>query len=149
MAISTFGNRSACEPGGDHRVEGRDPGALGVQASGEDDGGRFAQVVGVRLEGESQQGDVLAAQAAQTLLELADHAPLLQVVDLDHGVQELKVIARVAGELLERLHVFGKARAAVADAGLQELRADAVVETHAAATKRTSAPTASQSWRSR
>ena len=103
-----------------------------AQPRGEHDGGRLAQVVGVGLEGETEERDVLAAQTApQPLLELADHPPLLQMVDLDDGVQELEVITGVAGELLERLDVFGKARAAVADAGLQEVRPDAVIETHA------------------
>jgi hypothetical protein len=64
------------------------------------------------------------------LLELAHHAPLLQLVDLDDGVEELEVVARVARELLERVDVLREARAAEADAGLQELRADAVVQAH-------------------
>ena len=68
---------------------------------------------------------------AEVMLELADHAPLLQVVDLDHGGEQLEVVAGVAGELLERLHVLGEAGAAVADAGLQEVRPDALVEAHA------------------
>jgi hypothetical protein len=42
--------------------------------------------------------------------------------------EQLEVVAAVAGQLLERRDVLGEARAAEADAGLQELRADAVVE---------------------
>jgi hypothetical protein len=41
------------------------------------------------------------------------------------------VVAAVAGQLLERLHVLGEARAAVADAGPKEVRPDAVVQAHA------------------
>ena len=44
----------------------------------------------------------LPTQRAEVLLQLADHAPLLQLVDLDHRVQQLEVVAGVAGELLER-----------------------------------------------
>ena len=40
------------------------------------------------------------------LLELADGSPLLQLIDLDDGGQELEVVAGVAGELLEGLDVF-------------------------------------------
>ena len=74
----------------------------------------------------------LPASAPRCSLQLADHAPLLQVVDLDHRVQQLEVIAGVAGQLLERVDVLGEAAAAEADPGLQELRADAVVEAHPA-----------------
>ena len=35
----------------------------------------------------------LADQRAQVLLQLADHAPLLQLVDLDDRVQQLEVVA--------------------------------------------------------
>src|SRR4029077_17444126 len=74
----------------------------------------------------------LADEAAQVLVQLADHAPLLQLVDLDHSGQQLEVIAGVARELLERVHVLGEARAPVADPGLQELRPDALVQAHPA-----------------
>ena len=83
-------------------------------------------------EREAEQRDLLADERPEVLLQLRDHAPLLQLVDLDHRVEQLEVVARVAGELLERGHVLGEARAAEADPGLQELRADAVVEAHAA-----------------
>ena len=66
-----------------------------------------------------------AAQRAEVALELADDAPLLQVVHLDHRRQELEVVPGVAGELLQRLHVLREAAAAVADARAQEVRADA------------------------
>ena len=74
----------------------------------------------------------LPDEAAEVLVQLADHAPLLQFVDLDHGRQQLEVIARVAGELLERVDVLGKAAAAEADPGLQELRPDPLVQAHPA-----------------
>ena len=37
-----------------------------------------------------------AAQRAEMLLQLPDHTPLLQLVDLDHAGQELERVARVA-----------------------------------------------------
>ena len=74
----------------------------------------------------------LPTRAPRCLLQLADHAALLQLVDLDHGVQQLEVVAGVAGELLERVDILGEAAASEADPGLQELRPDAVVEAHPA-----------------
>ena len=62
---------------------------------------RLPHVVGVRLEREPEERDLLADQRAQVLLELLHHAPLLQLVDLDHRGQELEVVAGVPGELLE------------------------------------------------
>ena len=58
----------------------------------------------------------------------ADDPPLLQLVDLDHRGEELEVVARVARELLQRRDVLGEARAAEADAGTEEVRAEPVVE---------------------
>ena len=72
----------------------------------------------------------LPASAAEVLLQLADHAALLQLVDLDHRGQQLEVVAGVAGELLQRVDVLREAAAAEADARLQELGPDAVVEAH-------------------
>ena len=63
----------------------------------------------LRLEGQAEQRDLLADQRAEVLLELADDAPLLQLVDLDHGGQQLEVVAGVAGELLQGRHVFWEA----------------------------------------
>ena len=62
------------------------------------------------------------------LLELPDDAPFLQLVDLDHGAQELEVVPGVRRELLQRDSVLGEAAAAPADPGTQEVRAEPVVE---------------------
>ena len=61
------------------------------------------------------------------LLQLLDDAPLLQLVDLDHGVQQLEVVSRVRGELLER-----DADAAVIVTEWPELKQLASAETRAA-----------------
>ena len=87
---------------------------------------RMSSVSGLNASPSSAIG--FPRSAAEVLLELRDHAPLLQLVDLDHRRQELEVVARVRGELLERERVLGEARAAVADPGAQEVRAEAVVE---------------------
>ena len=71
-------------------------------------------------------------QRAEVLLQLADDAPLLQLVDLDHRVEELEVVAGVAGQHLQGADVLGEAAAAVADPGAQEGGADPLVEAHPA-----------------
>ena len=110
------------------RVPGAHLGAFGEEPRREDDRRRFAHVVRVRLEREAEQRDLLAAQRAEVALQLPDHPPLLQLVHLDHRGEQLEVVARVGGELLERQRVLREARAAVTDAGAQEVRAEPAVE---------------------
>ena len=56
-----------------------------------------------------------------------DEAHFLRFVDALDGLQRLKVVALVAGELDERLDVFRKAAAAESDARKQERRPDAPI----------------------
>jgi hypothetical protein len=110
------------------RIPGDDVRALRQQPAREHERRRLAHVVGVRLEREAEERHLAAAQRPEVPAELPDHAPLLQLVHLDDGVQQLEVVARVRGQLLQRQRVLGEARAAVADAGLEEARPDAPVE---------------------
>src|SRR4051812_45993312 len=110
------------------RVVGAHVRARGLEPRAEHERRRLAHVVRVRLEREAEQRDVLADERAEVLLELADDAALLELVDLDDGVEQLEVVAGVAGELLEGRDVLRKAASAEPHAGLQELRPDAVVE---------------------
>ena len=114
------------------RVVGAHARAGALQPRRQHERRRLAHVVGVRLEREPEQRDLLADERAEVLLQLRDHAPLLQLVDLDHGVEQLEVVARVAGELLQRGDILREAGTAEADPRLQELGADAVVQAHAA-----------------
>ena len=75
------------------RVVRDDERAGRLQPRGEHERAGLAHVVGVRLERQPEQRDPLPDERAEVLLELADHAPLLQLVDLDDGVQELEVVA--------------------------------------------------------
>ena len=113
------------------RVPGADLGALGLEPAGEDEARRLAHVVGAGLEREPEERDLLPAQRPEPPLELPDHAPLLELVDLDHRGEQLEVVARVGGELLERERVLREAGSAVPDSCTQEVPADAVVEAHA------------------
>ena len=60
------------------------------------------------LEGEPEQRDPLADEAAEVLDELGDDAPLLQLVDLDDGGEELEVVAGITCKLLECVDIFRK-----------------------------------------
>ena len=92
---------------------------------------RMSSVPG--LNARPEERDLLAPKRAEPALELADHAPLLELVHLDDGVQELEVVARVRRELLERERVLRKAAAAEPDPGAQERGADPAVEADALA----------------
>ena len=72
-----------------------------LESGGQNERGRLPHVVSVRLEGQSEQSDLPPHERPQVLLELRHHAALLKLVDLDHRRQELEVVARVAGELLQ------------------------------------------------
>src|SRR5262249_56405511 len=75
--------------------------------------------------------DPLPAEPPEVLLELVDHSALLQLVDLDHGRQQLEVVARIRSELLQGVRVFGEAAPPIADACTQKMRPQPVVETYA------------------
>src|SRR5881392_3216317 len=66
------------------------------------------------------------------MLELVDNPSLLQLVHLDHGGEQLEVVARITRKLLKCLEILWEATTPVSDPGAQEGGADALVETHAA-----------------
>src|SRR5262245_2888560 len=88
------------------RVVRADLRAGGLEPCAEDERRRLAHVVGVRLERQPEQRDALADERAEVLLELADDTALLELVDLDDGVEELEVVAGIARELLEGRHIL-------------------------------------------
>ena len=67
--------------------------ALALEPARQHEARGLADVVGVRLEGHAEQRDLLADQRAEVLLQLADRAPLLQLVDLDDRGEQLEVVA--------------------------------------------------------
>src|SRR4249919_604628 len=119
-----------------HRVPRGDVRAFGEEPPGEDEARRLAHVVSPRLEREAEECDPLPAERPEATLELPDDAPLLELVHLDDGVQELEVVARVGRQLLERERILREAGATEADAGTQERRADAPVEADALGDRR-------------
>src|SRR3954471_3546635 len=113
-----------------HRVVRAHVRALALEPAGEHEAGGLTDVVGVRLERHAEERDLLAHEAVQMLLQLADGAPLLELVYFDDGGEELEVVAGVAGELFEGGDVFRKAAAPIANPRPQELRPDPLVEPH-------------------
>ena len=96
------------------------PSASRREARTIDGASRMSSVSGLKASPSS--ATVLAAQRAEMPLQLPDHPALLQLVHLDHRGEQLEVVARVRGELLERQRVLGEAGAAVADARAQKVR---------------------------
>src|SRR6266576_4709918 len=62
------------------------------------------------------------------LLQLLHDTPLLELVHLDHGREQVEVVARVRSELFERERIFWKTGAAVANPRAQEVWSEAMVE---------------------
>ena len=114
------------------RVEGADLRAALHESLDHRNGGRVAHVVRVALEGQAEYGDRLAGEAVEGGFDLADHAVLDALVGRQHGFDDLELHAVLLGDLRHRPGVLREAGAAVAGAGVEELRTDAVVEPHAA-----------------
>ena len=128
VAIGDVGHQrlGLLHPGG---IIGADLGAQVLERGHQRDRGRLAHVVGVRLEGQAEHRDRLAAnRSAQRGGHLARHRTLALVVDRHDGLDDAQRRAVVLRGLDQRNGILGKAGAAVARPGVQEFRADAVVE---------------------
>lgn len=105
-----------------------DAGTGAQQCADDDAAGRVAHVVGVGLEGQAPQGKGFAAQVAAVFGEdFVDQHLFLVVVDGLDGFEHAQGLAVFAGGAGQGLHVFRKAAAAVAGAGVQKAVADAGV----------------------
>src|SRR3954452_20678755 len=105
-----------------NRIEGDNPSPLSLETGRQYQARGLAHVVRFRLEGEAEQRHPLAHQRVEVLRELGHHPALLQLVHLDHRVEQLEVVARVAGEYLERLGVLREATPAEPESRVQEPR---------------------------
>ena len=113
-------------------VVGGDGAAFGEQHLDQVDGGGFADVVGLALEGEAEDGEAFSAQRPEGGADLGEEALLLLGVDLFHLGEEVEVDAELVGDGAEGSDVLGEAGASVTDSGAEEAGADAAVEAHAA-----------------
>ena len=113
---------------------GPDPHPVAQQRLQQDQARRLAQVVGTRLEGQPPERHRAPLPASlEQLAEGLEEQLLLPRVARFHRAQYLAVVALLLGAADQRADVLGKARAAVAAAGVDEMGADALVATHAAA----------------
>ncbi len=112
-------------------IVGADFGALGDELLHDGDGHAAADVVGVALEGEAEHADFLLAQDPERFADFLEEAFLLVGVDLLDFLQQREFVAEFARDADEGGDVLREARAAVADAGVEEGAADALVRAHA------------------
>ena len=91
----------------------------------------LADVVGVGFECQSHQPDASAVQlAADQFAQIVDGPAPHVPVDVDHCAQQSRVGAVHKRHVFECLDIFGKTAAAVAEARVEELGADAAVKAH-------------------
>ena len=102
------------------------PSASSRPASTIDGASRMSSVFG--LNASPSSATVFPRSEPEMTLELPDHAPLLQLVHLDHRREQLEVVARVRRELLQRQRVLREATPAVADPRAQEVRPEPAVQ---------------------
>ena len=114
-----------------HGIVGLDAGAHLDQALGDVQGGRIAQVVRIGFEREAKQADGAAFEDEELFLKLLDHHLALGGVDVERGLEEFAGVAVLAGGMQQRLNVLAEATSAPADAGVEELGADAGIQTDA------------------
>jgi hypothetical protein len=95
------------------------------------DGGRFAHIIRTALERQPQYAQAFALQGPQCLPNLADKIIALVFVDPAHLVEQTKVVAALARDRAQGFQIFGKARAAVADAWPEKPASDTLIASHA------------------
>ncbi|MNL37820.1 hypothetical protein D3C87_1599910 [compost metagenome] len=105
--------------------------AFGHQAFHNFAGRGFADIVGVRLKGQSPDADDCAAQVAKGFMQFRDDHEALVFVHLNHRFQQLELVVDVTGDLNQRIGVFRETGASITDTGLQERGADSPVHSHA------------------
>ena len=100
-------------------VEGLHFHAFVNQRANEIERGGVADVVGLGLECESEDSDLESRdRASKSGSEGIQGQQTLLVVHVDNGSEEFEVHAAGEREIVERTHVFRKARAAVANSGV-------------------------------
>jgi hypothetical protein len=102
--------KQASGRGHPHRIVSPNEGTGILEASNDRQGGRFAHVVGIRLECQSENGDPLAADSAATgRNDLLDRRILATIVDGDRCLDETEGRSVVAGDVGQRPCVLRQA----------------------------------------
>src|SRR5436190_13803761 len=95
---------------------------------------RLPHIVGLRLERKAPERERSVPQVGPEAFDHAvDQHVFLSIVDAAHGLEDAQALAVVRGRMHQRLHVFWKAAATIADTSVEEAVADAWVSTNAPA----------------
>ena len=86
----------------------------------------MSSVFGLNARPEQRNG--LPAQRPEMRLELPDHPALLALVHLDHGREQLEMIAGIQCQLLQSQRILRETTSAEADARPQEMRPDPPIQ---------------------
>src|ERR1700678_3806885 len=100
---------------------GRDRSSSLEQLLDHHDGRRVANVIRVAFQRQAQRCKTLAAQGPQRGQNFVEEDVPLGFIDLANLLEQLKIHALLLSNPVKRGHIFGEARAAVAQARAQEL----------------------------
>ena len=92
---------------------------------------RLANIIGAALERQTKYRKFFTAKRPQSMVNFAQEALPLVLVDTHDFVQKPEVIAALASYCTKRQNVFGEAGTTVADPGIQESPPDAGIGSHA------------------
>ena len=110
----------------------RNDGVFREQAANHFDGRREADVVGIGLEGQAQDADLLFLDDPQRLAHFFDELIDAALIDGSVSLSSVKSTPWLSARCDERLNILGQAESAKTEAGIQELRADARIQSHGA-----------------
>ena len=89
------------------------------------DGWRFADVVGIALESQAENTELLPAQGPKRTSDFLQKPPALFDVNVHHLGEQSEVVIALGGDGVKSLHVFWEAGTAVADSGVEKFGANA------------------------
>ncbi len=81
---------------------------------------RFANVIGATFESESEDGEFLPFQRPQRGADFPQKACALLIIDRDDGGEQAEVVTIFTRDVAKGFQVFGKTRAAIANAGVEK-----------------------------
>src|SRR5207302_677965 len=113
------------------RIEGRDRAAFLQQRLDKEQRWRFTNIIGSAFERQTKYCKSLPAKRPQGMVNLAQEALPLVLVDAHDFVQKRKVIPASASSGPEPQNFLGEAGPAVTDSGIQKSPANAGVGSHA------------------
>src|SRR5438270_789315 len=92
--------------------------------------GSLPNVVGIRLEGDSEHRNALLFEGSQSKDQRVDHPAATIAVNLHHGFQHLRMLPRVPRHANQSFDILGEARPTKAESGVEIRWSDAAVIAH-------------------